>query len=230
MEADEVRRFEEGLRNDAQFREEFDYNKELLESMQMHYKSALKDKLRALEDTAPAPFRKKASTWPTYKLAGIAAAVTILMALGYGLFFNQPDPQRTFAQYYSPYYNVLEGTERSGNTTRGSLAMRLYDQQRYEEAARVFDRVVRQLPNNSAFRFYAALSQMSAGQADAAITNLQQVLKNPQDQWHEPARWYLGLAHLQQGDTEKARELLQAIAASESSYRRQAREVLDALE
>ena len=229
MSAEEAAAFEKNLKTDPQFREEFDFNKDLLESMRIHYKSVLKDKLVSLEKPAEGS-QKKGGQRRFFQITSIAAAVALMIALTYGLLFNPVDPQAIFDQYYSPYYNVLDGTERSAGNVSGDLAMRLYEQQQYEEALLVFREAIRQNPDNTSLSFYKALSHLSVEQADSAIVDLNQVVNEPEDQLQEPARWYLGLAYLQRGDVGQAKEIFTTIEAADDSYSERASEILKALE
>jgi tetratricopeptide (TPR) repeat protein len=229
MHAEEAAAFEKNLESDPQFREEFDFNRELLESMRIHYKATLKEKLHNLEGASVLHKQSSIKSTKIFRIAGMAAAIALAITLGYGLLFNPTDPQATFEQYYSPYYNVLDGAERSIENESGDLAMRLYDQQRYEEAVKVFDTALTKDPDNINLQFYKALSLMSIGQADSAIVQLKQVLENTQDPWYEPARWYLGLAYLQSGDVSQAKGIFTAIMASDDSYSERAGELLETL-
>lgn len=229
MSTEETAMFQKNLETDPQFREEFDFNKDMLESMRIHYKSALKDKLQSLEKPAEGP-QKKGGQRRFLQMSGIAAAVALMIGLAYAFIFNTIDTQAVFDEYYSPYYNVLEGTERSVENVSGNLAMRLYDQQQYEEAILVFEEAISQDPNNVHLLFYKALSHLSIDQAEAAIAALKQVLNDPGNQLQEPARWYLGLAYLQNDDVEQAEEIFLSIKASGDSYSERASTILEALE
>lgn len=228
MSAEEAAAFEKNLETDPQFREEFDFNKDLLESMRIHYKSVLKDKLQSLEESAK-DSQKKGGQRRFFQITGIAAAIALVVAVGYGLFFTPSDPEGVFEQHFTPYYNVLNGTERSAGNVSGGLAMRLYEQQQYEEALVVFREAIRQHPDNTGLLFYKALSHLSVEQADSAIVDLHRVVNQPEGQLQEPARWYLGLAYLQKGDTEKAKALFEEIETSGDSYSDRAKEVLEAI-
>lgn len=228
MSAEEAAAFENNLETDPQFREEFDFNKDLLESMRIHYKSVLKDKLQSLEEPAE-DSQKKGNQRRFFQITGIAAAIALLLAVGYGLFFTPSDPQGIFEQHFTPYYNVLNGTERSAGNVSGDLAMRLYEQQQYEEALVVFREAIRQHPDNTGLLFYKALSHLSVTQSDSAIAALNQVVNEPEGQLQEPARWYLGLAYLQKGDVGQATEMFTTIKASGDSYSERASEILEAL-
>lgn len=227
MKADELRAFEEQLKTNAPFREEFEFNKDLLESMHIHYKNRLKDKLRSL-DQSSAGKAFPHSGW-YYKWAGIAAALLVVAISSYWFFFLRTNTQAIFDQYYTPYYNVLDGAERSVDGDYGNLAMRLYDQERYEEALPVFERAIAQEPDASMLLFYKALAHLSTGQADAAIVHLEKVMAQTDFRLKEPARWYLGLAFLHKGDTAAAKNIFEEIAATHDSYSERAKEILEAL-
>jgi tetratricopeptide (TPR) repeat protein len=229
MSAEEAAAFEKNLETDPQFREEFAFNKDLLESMRIHYKSVLKDKLQSLEYSAE-DSQKKGGQRRFFQITGMAAAIALVVAVGYGLFFTPSDPQGVFDQHFTPYYNVLGGTERSAGNVSGDLAMRLYEQQQYEEALVIFREAIRQHPDNTSLLFYKALSHLSVAQADSAIVDLNQVVNEPEGQLQEPARWYLGLAYLQKGDVRQAKEIFAIIKASADSYSERAGEILEALD
>lgn len=229
MNADEATAFQQNLETDPQFREEFDFNKDLLESMRIHYKSVLKGKLQNLEDSEETPAPKKTKQRSFWQISSIAAAIALLFVIGYALLFNRADTESVFDQYYSPYYNVLDGTERSVGNENTDLAMRLYDQQRYEEALLVFEEAITQNPQNTGLLFYKAISHLSLEQPDSAIATLNHIVNQPDNQFQEPAQWYLGLSYLQKGNTEKAKTQFETIESSNNSYSDRARNILDAL-
>ncbi len=227
MQAEEKEAFEQLLNTDALFREEFEFNRDLLESMRIHYRSRLKGRLQDLEQAAvPTAFRQRRVY---YWVSGMAAAVLLVIVTSYWFFFLRTNPQLVFDQYYTPYYNVLEGTERSMSGNQGELAMRLYDQKRYEDAIPVFEQAIARQPNAPFLLFYKGLSHLSIKQADSAIVNLEKVRSRADFRLIEPAQWYLGLAYLQKGEIETAESVFEEIANSQGSYSDRASDILKAI-
>jgi Tfp pilus assembly protein PilF len=228
MSAEESASFEKNLASDPQFREDFEFNKDLLDSMCIHYKSVLKGKLQDLEVSEDKPGKQLKQRY-FFRLSGIAAALALMIVAVYTLWFNQPDAQEVFNQYYTPYYNIMDGAERSVDNESGHLAMRLYDQKQYKEALQVFREAIAQNPEDTVLVFYKALSHLSIAQTDAAMVDLKMVSESNHE-LHEAAQWYLGLAYLQKGDATNAKQLFENIKNSDSSYREQANQILGDLE
>ena len=224
MTAEESAHFEDNLVNDPQFRQDFEFNKDLLESIRTHFGNELKNKLKEVDENHSARQSRSRFFIP---VIGIAATVSILVFFFIKIVINTTDYQVLFDQYYSPYYNILGESERSVNKEDGNLAMRLYDQKRYEEAIRVFDNLIEQDPDNSAFRFYKALSHLELDQTASAIESLKMVVNKSDKRFEEPARWYLGLAYVNAEEIEKAKETFRDIIANESSYSERAVEILN---
>lgn len=224
---EEAADFEKNL-EDPQFREAFEFNKDLLDSMRIHYRSELKNKLKSLDDGMVPSIAK--STNKRFYMIGVAAAIVFIVASTLVFLFDQTDHQELFSEYYSPYYNVLDEAERSLDGEGEDLAMRLYDQRKYEEAITVFEEAIQNNPNSEALRFYQALSYLSIGQADSAIVQLSPIASASQARFREPARWYLGLAYLRRDDLKEAEAIFKSIVDDGDSYSDRAKEILEALD
>ncbi len=103
------------------------------------------------------------------------------------------------------------------------LAMKKYEQKNYPGAAEDFEKILAKDPNNYNALFYSAVSYLSTGQPDKAITNLNKVLEKKDGELYDSAQWYLSLAYIKKSDTQNARKNLTELQKnSKSKYQKQA--------
>lgn len=102
-----------------------------------------------------------------------------------------------------------------------------YDKQDYAGALGNFEAALKQNPNDEKALFYAAVSYLSLGQTEKAVTNLNKVLENKSGPYYDSAQWYLSLAYIKNNDTRNARRnLVELQNNSRSRYQKQADETL----
>lgn len=65
--------------------------------------------------------------------------------------------------------------------------------------------------------YYHALSNMAEGKADIAISELKAIKQSPDKFWQNKLQWYLALAYLKSGQSEKAVLLLKQVADSKQA-------------
>jgi hypothetical protein len=129
---------------------------------------------------------------------------------------------------------VLADSVSAGLTTTSTtgaddadIAMKKYDQKDYAGATEDFEKTLAKDPNNYNALFYSAVSYMSTGQTDKAITNLNKVLEKKDGEFYDAAQWYLSLAYIKKSDTQNARRnLMELQKNSKSKYQKQADETL----
>ena len=69
------------------------------------------------------------------------------------------------------------------------------------------------------------ISQMELGNYDQAVKMLEDVVSR-QGEYLKEARWYLGLAYIKTGNTEKAAGCFEILAGTPGYYNLRAREIL----
>jgi len=227
MTGDEQAQFKSRLENDPAFAEEVNLNRVLLESIDLHFKSKLKERLQKGDEV----FR---ITPPTKKrtlkqVLAMAASLSLIAVASYFLFYKNADPQQLYDQYHTTYYNVVDGNVRSGETEAVSRAFELYDQGDFQAAAHSFERIIKQDKDNMDYIFYQGLSLLEMGNADTAIASFMKVVSATDDSWTEPAKWYLGLAYLRAGRSKKAGQVFEEIVGEGGSYSERAKEILKKL-
>lgn len=106
-------------------------------------------------------------------------------------------------------------------------AMDKYDRKDYAGAVNDFEETLKKNPSDEKALFYSAVSYLSLGQTEKAVTNLTKVLQNKNGEYYDSAQWYLSLAYIKNNDTKNARKNLQELQNnSKSRYQKQADETL----
>ena len=107
-------------------------------------------------------------------------------------------------------------------------AMVKYDKQDYAGAAYDFEKALKQNPNDEKALFYSAVSYLSLGQTEKALTNFTKILSNKNSKYYDGAQWYSSLAYIKNNDLKNARTNLMQIQQNQNSrYKKQADETLE---
>jgi tetratricopeptide (TPR) repeat protein len=109
-------------------------------------------------------------------------------------------------------------------------AFALYDQHKYNEAAKALQPIVAANGDRMDYRFYWGVSLVKSEQYAAAVTALTPVTQS-QDERRIPALYYLGLSCAGTGDKDCARQSLQSYIDSPEgvTFRKEAQAVKKAL-
>lgn len=185
--------------------------------------------LRSLNRRIEAAYGRKITRKLTpqfYYYAAAAVVIVALSALTFKAFRNPYAP--VFADNYQPYPNTTPITRGQGNHADLETALMNYELGRYDEAIAGFEKL---LPSDDErVLFYLALSFVSTGQSENAITHLEKVAANIQNKLAEPAEWYTGLAYLQLNQPAKAKTIFESIQAKQSAFSQKARQVIEQME
>ncbi len=222
---DQRKEIDRKLQSDPQYAREFEDQKVIIESINHFYRGELKKKLQTRDREIGV---RRVKTVSMRRWWAMAAAVMLLAVSGYFLFFYSADPGELFDQYYKPYYNVLDGSVRNGETI-SSPGLVLYDEGKYQAAAIALGEELEQNPGDAGLTFYQGLCYLETNEYSAAIDNLRAVSQMETHVLQQPAQWYLGLTYLKANQPNAAATVFQSIRDSTSSYREQAAEILDQL-
>jgi tetratricopeptide (TPR) repeat protein len=158
-------------------------------------------------------------------MAAAAVGIMLMMSGGYYLTHNYFSTKETlFEQYFTaePYRD----TKRSDSQV-ASEGIVYYNNKQYTQALIIFEKLLKNNPQNIAFRFYSGISYIETGNLPKAISYFQMIIENGDNLYIEHAEWYLGLSYLKAGDTIKAQKLFATIASHPSHYfREQAEKIL----
>lgn len=170
---------------------------------------------------------------PVRKYWLIAASVSVLCLLAaifYFAFGPSAEPQGLYAQYFEMPADNLSVRGNDGQALLNE-AMAYYNEGQFKQASVAFENWQRQNNDSIPILFYQALSQMALEDMPPAIVQLEKIQQQPNvaAEYYRPAQWYLSLAYLQTGQTEKATSLLEDLKTATGSYAEKADRLLEEL-
>jgi hypothetical protein len=183
-------------------------------------KQLLQEAEHAPEMAAQARAHKLAKRFNLPRWAYAVAALFLLLLLALPLYqrLNQAGNSLASAeQLYSEHFQMPAApTVRDAAVSTWRTA---YEQKKYPEAIAALEGLLSDpnYPRPAEAQLFLGLSRMGAGQFQQAINDLQQVSADSSG-WDD-AQWYLALAYLKQGDTTKAKTLLQNISKQANNTR-----------
>jgi predicted Zn-dependent protease len=205
LSTDERSDFENRLLEEPDFAAAFDSFLYSYHAILRHSRKELKTRLQSLET----PARQRTRDW---KYVGLAIAASITLIIMMVTYFNDATPQELYAEYYTPYPNVVAPIERAQpETDTYKRSFQLYEEKRYSEALGEFKSLLNDQPDSPALNFYAGLSTLSLNDVPAAMDYLKKVASSKND-FTAHAVWYSALAYLLSGQKEKAIVQLEKIS------------------
>lgn len=206
------------VKNDKALAHELELVSDIRKGIDLHGGQRLKNLLQNREVK-----HKKKRNWLVWK---VAASLFIAFGVGYLIFQFAGQKSNLYEEYYLAYPNIINPISRS-DASAISDGFTYYEQEEYQLAADLLLKQIKVGQDNDTVKFYLAQTYMAMDKTTEAISYLQQISEN--SRFHEPAEWYLGLAYLRNKRTTEAKEQFNQIAASGSSYAREATELLDKL-
>ena len=105
-------------------------------------------------------------------------------------------------------------------------AVTAYDAQNYTEAIALFEQLRESDPGEMQYQLTLGISYMETEQYKTADNKFRSIIDHNDNLFIEPAEWYLGICYLRTGQNNVAREHFREIAKSNSSYRKEAKNIL----
>jgi tetratricopeptide (TPR) repeat protein len=145
----------------------------------------------------------------------IAASVALLVAIGAAIFLMRTPPSHTdlFNEYFATYSAPVNF--RSGDSPYADedwkQALAYYDGGHYEEAIPYLTKVIANKPSNKLAQLLRGVGHLALGATAEAEQDFNALIEQGENLFVDQAKWYLALTYLKQGDTEKAKSLLDAL-------------------
>src|SRR5690606_12533368 len=210
------------LKTDAEFKAIFDRERALIRSIRAAGLSRDLQLLKEIERGISAANRGNVRSIQPWYYAAAAAVVLIVVATVW-LFPNGETPDELFNDYFTPVSNTFSPALR-GDTPSQPQAFMYYDQGDYATAASLFGEMLAEKADPDVL-LLSANANLAAGNTIVAEENLLTLIRDFDD-YDTPAKWYLGLCYLKQGNVDKARAVLEELGQREVFYTGQAKELL----
>ncbi len=114
-------------------------------------------------------------------------------------------------------------------SAKKQVAMRLFEQKKYEQALNTFEIISSDLPVSDSILLYKSICYYHLTRFDDAILNLTELANNPQKIQFPEARWYYALSLIGAQRRDEAIVILKQIVKDDSTYKREAKKELNKL-
>lgn len=219
-------RFENLLKEDADFQQDFEFQRELQRAIKKGKRAETKAFLADINGDK-IPHKTKVFKLNKY---WAAASIVFLLALAYTFFQNKGvDNDKLYATYFEPYANVVKPINRGVSLENmEDRAFSAYESGEYEEALRLFQSMD---ANQAApyINFYKGISLMELERYDEAIDRFESYLDS-QGNLSSRAYWYLALSHLKKGEKDETIRYLEMLITKADFKRVDAQKLLDKLD
>lgn len=224
----EMKAFNERLKNDPEFNQEFQEIKEIKLAVKVEARKNIKSFLTDIEDSQYPQKLTTNNQTAMKRILTVAASLTLMVSVSYFVLngSGQPTPQDVFTEYYKPYNN-LNGQVRGGTIDTESLsvaAYSAYDAGNYALAVENFSALI-EVEKSAENYFYMSIANMEIGDYDAAIKDLNTTL-NDFSTFKDQSKWYLSLALISTNNQEEALSSLASLVISENSFSARSANVL----
>ena len=161
------------------------------------------------------------------RYTSLAAAVVIVAVLLIRPALFSDDPVQIFTKYYEPFPAASTVTRGNAENVPAifSDAVIKYRQGDYIDAEEGFLNAMSDGTLVSSATFFLGLTEIGLNHFRKAAGYLENATKN-EGEYLKDARWYLGLAYLRTGQTEKAYECFQYLAGTPGFYKKRSEGVL----
>lgn len=182
----------------------------------------------ALNDEDRNGRKTKRSNPYALRIALLAAAAMIAAIVLVKTLNPSEGSEELYQKYYTPLIANTATTRNSSNIDPFSGAVEFYKQGQYKAAAAAFSDLLHKDSNCVSIRFFSGITLIEIGDYNQAIGLLNEVAAKNME-YKKEAQWYLGLAYLKVGETQKATTCIEKLAESKGYYQDQAQDLLSHL-
>lgn len=231
LDKSELKAFNERLKTDPQFNQEFQEIKEVKLAVKIEARKNLKSLFTDIEDSLNQEELTTNNQTAMKKVLTVAASLILMVSVSYFVLngSGQPSPQEVFTEYYKPYNN-LNGQVRGEAVETESMsaaAYSAYDAGNYALAVENFKALVA-VEKTAENYFYMGVANIEIGDYKTAVENLNTTLNNF-SKYKDQSKWYLSMALLADKKVEEALSSLVSLSYSNGSYKARGLKALDAL-
>ena len=157
----------------------------------------------------------------------LPAAAVISVFIGLRIFLPAGNPDRLYNLYYEPLKAVspITRTTEPDQQVSYTQAIEKFNAGDYQGAAIGFSDAIRKDNTDIAPRFFLGITQLALENYDHSINLLSEVAHHP-GIYNKESQWYLGLAYLKTGETEKALACFEPLAYTPGFYQAGAEKIV----
>ena len=226
--------FNELLQSDSKFREEFEFQKDLKQVIEVSQKEELKKTVAKIEELSQQG-DKLLMVPKKWLVAASFLLITGLATWGVKSTYF-PSNDALYEEYFQPERNTVQPVVRGESlNTISYKAFVAYESKDYYKAINLFNSV--EDPEDSQILFYKGMCFLAVDKMENAIELLKQVksqslFSGDSETLHEKATWFLALAYVKNNEKTLAIEQLNEIVEKETSgfKKKEAEEVLNYLQ
>ena len=210
MSTEELKAFETQLENDSDFKIQVNDIITLLTGIETQ---SLREQLDEFHKEIPKQVPQKKSPKIQYlQFRKLVAAAVIVIALGSFWFFNQNPTDRLYSKYFTPDPGLPTTMSNTSNFEFYD-AMVNYKQGDYKTAIEKWKTLS---SKNDTLTYFLGVAYLADKKEANAIRLLEESVKNKEFPLVSDAYYYLGLAHLKEGNIQLAKENLQKSSVENS--------------
>ncbi|MBG47282.1 MAG: hypothetical protein CML05_03220 [Pseudozobellia sp.] len=231
--SEEQEAFDELLKNDREFKEQYDFEKNLQKVIQEEKSTELKEKLQLFEseikDEKVVQLEPE-SRFSVYRKWMVAASIALLIGLGYLGYnsFSGPNYNQLYEDNFQNYPNtVFEISRGESVESIERNAFSQYELDNYAEAIANFEKIPL-ADRNGYIDFYMGMSYLNLKQYNKAQEFLKKAAES-ETQLKAEAYWYLAMVALKTKDKQKALQWLEILVDKYDYKKERAKELIDAL-
>ncbi len=210
--------FSQRLSQDAEFAEQYALGQMMIASLRDHH---LKQEMQGWSKAAARQQKRR-------RQYGIAAAAAFLLTATAAVWYVsslQPTPQALYETYYTVY--PADPVLRGEPTVDYNQAMRLYQEERYQEAIPLFEELQANDSTDPWIALFLGNSHLNTGETEAAIRYFGQVAEADDAIVRRYGQWYLALSYLRNGDLSASEEQLRSLSEQPGMFQRKAQIMLE---
>lgn len=242
---DEKKSFLERLNSDSNFKAKFELEKQLFDTLNDDSWSFVEDQSDAVNDyvkllneddlinlkksLATANFNNNANKLkPTKRLFYYLAAASIIVLIGFQLFFNQSVSNQELYNNYVALDDLPSFVSRSDSNEDLANAQKLFEDKKYEDALTIFQSQLNENSDQSNVLIYQGLAQTELDKFDDAEATFNTLINsNLLDS--EKGYWYKALLFIKIDRVEDAKQLLNKIINESLFNHEKAKQLLSEL-
>ena len=206
MEPDELKDFNDYLKIDAEFKKQVEDIKTDLLSEE-HKESLKKEPNSSYKNIQqPEVIKSSSKKKPLLNISKLTLVIASIIAVGSIWFFSISPNEKIYKKYFKPE----SGLQRVNTISNPDFfsAMEDYQNGNYKFAIKKWLNINKNKPNNDTLNYFLGVAKMANNNVAEAIPFLERCITKKSFFLLDNAYYYLGLAYLNEGNTELAKKYL----------------------